>query len=72
MPGPHTPLARPARGRPWKDVDAALDALRGPVVYRALTGAPIPRSFVDGLVADILGRHLVTTGTGRAAENQAI
>jgi AcrR family transcriptional regulator len=54
------------------DVDAALDALCGPVVYRALTGAPIPRSFADGLVADILGRHLVTTGTGRAAENQAI
>ncbi|MFY9650492.1 TetR/AcrR family transcriptional regulator [Trebonia sp.] len=39
------------------DVDAALDALSGPIVYRALTGAPIPRSFVDGLVADILGRH---------------
>jgi AcrR family transcriptional regulator len=40
------------------DVDAALDALCGPIVYRALTGAPIPRSFVDGLVTDILGRHL--------------
>jgi AcrR family transcriptional regulator len=39
------------------DVDAALDAMSGPIVYRALTGAPIPRSFVDGLVADILGRH---------------
>ena len=39
------------------DVDAALDALSGPIIYRALTGAPIPRSFVDGLVADILGRH---------------
>ena len=39
------------------DVDAALDALSGPIVYRALTGAPIPRSFVDGLVADILDRH---------------
>ena len=39
------------------DVDAALDAMIGPIVYRALTGAPIPRSFVDGLVADILDRH---------------
>ena len=38
-------------------VDVALDALSGPIVYRALTGAPIPRSFVDGLVADILDRH---------------
>jgi AcrR family transcriptional regulator len=40
------------------DVDAALDALLGPVFYRALTGAPIPRSFIDGLVADVLLRHL--------------
>jgi AcrR family transcriptional regulator len=39
------------------DVDAALDALSGPIVYRALTGALIPRSFVDGLVADILDQH---------------
>jgi len=39
------------------DVDAALDALSGPIVYRALTGAPVPRSFVDGLVADILDQH---------------
>jgi AcrR family transcriptional regulator len=39
------------------DVDAALDALSGPIIYRALTGAPIPRSFVDGLVAGILDRH---------------
>jgi AcrR family transcriptional regulator len=41
------------------DVDAVLDALCGPVVYRALTAAPIPPSFTDGLVADILDRHLV-------------
>ena len=41
------------------DVDAALDALCGPIVYRALTGAPIPRSFVDSLVTDTLDRHLV-------------
>jgi len=39
------------------DVDAALDALCGPIVYRALTGAPIPDSFIDGLVADTLDRH---------------
>jgi hypothetical protein len=40
------------------DVDAALDALLGPILYRALTGAQIPRSFVDGLIADVLERHL--------------
>lgn len=37
------------------DVDATLDALCGPVVYRALTGAPIPQGFTDGLVDTILG-----------------
>jgi AcrR family transcriptional regulator len=36
------------------DIDAALDALCGPIVYRALTGAKLPRRFVDGLVRDIL------------------
>jgi AcrR family transcriptional regulator len=36
------------------DVDAALDALCGPVFYRALTGAPIPRAFIDRLIADVL------------------
>jgi AcrR family transcriptional regulator len=40
------------------DVDAALDALLGPILYRALTGAQIPESFVDGLIADALQRHL--------------
>ena len=40
------------------DVDAALDALLGPVLYRALTGAKIPRSFIDGLIADTLARHV--------------
>jgi len=39
------------------DVDAALDALCGPIVYRALIDAPIPRAFVDGLIADVLGPH---------------
>jgi AcrR family transcriptional regulator len=36
------------------DVDAALDALIGPIVYRALTGTPISRAFTDGLVAGVL------------------
>jgi AcrR family transcriptional regulator len=40
------------------DPDAVLDALLGPVFYRALTGAPIPRAFVDGLVTDVLTPHL--------------
>ncbi|MER8187201.1 TetR/AcrR family transcriptional regulator [Kitasatospora sp. NPDC094015] len=34
--------------------DATLDALLGPIVYRALTGASIPRGFVDTLVDDLL------------------
>jgi len=38
------------------DAGAALDALCGPVFYRALTGAEIPESFIDGLVADVLER----------------
>jgi AcrR family transcriptional regulator len=33
------------------DADARLDALIGPIIYRALTGAPIPPKFVAGLVA---------------------
>ena len=40
------------------DVDATLDALCGPIVYRALTNAPIPQSFVDGLIAGVLGPRL--------------
>jgi AcrR family transcriptional regulator len=40
------------------DVDATLDALCGPIVYRALTSVPIPQSFVDGLIADVLDRRL--------------
>ena len=39
------------------DLDATLDALCGPVFYRALTGAPIPPAFTDGLIANILERH---------------
>src|SRR6201996_3491519 len=34
--------------------DAALDALIGPIVYRALTGAPVSRGFVDGVVDRVL------------------
>ncbi len=44
---------------PGLDVDAALGALCGPIRYRALTGAPIPDAFVDGLVADVLEPRLV-------------
>jgi AcrR family transcriptional regulator len=40
------------------DVDAALDALSGPILYRALTGTRISRAFIDGLIADNLERHL--------------
>jgi AcrR family transcriptional regulator len=40
------------------DVDAVLDALCGPLFYRALTGASIPRAFIDRLIADNLERHL--------------
>jgi AcrR family transcriptional regulator len=34
--------------------DAALDALIGPIVYRALTGATVSRGFVDGVVDRVL------------------
>jgi AcrR family transcriptional regulator len=40
------------------DIDVVLDALCGPLFYRALTGAPIPRAFIDRLIADNLERHL--------------
>jgi AcrR family transcriptional regulator len=41
---------------PDLDGDRALDALLGPVYYRALvTSSPIPAAFTDGLVADVLG-----------------
>ncbi len=36
------------------NLDGTLDALIGPIVYRALTGAKIPRPFVDGLVDRVL------------------
>jgi len=36
------------------DTDAVLDALCGPIIYRALTGASIPRKFIDKLVTDNL------------------
>lgn len=36
------------------DPDATLDALCGPVVYRALTGARIPRAFLDQLIEKTL------------------
>jgi len=36
------------------DIDAALDALTGPILYRALVGAPIPQAFIDMLIGRIL------------------
>ena len=36
------------------DIDATLDALSGPIFYRALIGASIPRGFIDRLIADSL------------------
>lgn len=41
------------------DTDAALDALCGPILYRALTGASTPRTFIDMLIADSLQRYVV-------------
>lgn len=37
------------------DPDAVLDALCGPVVYRAMTGAKAPKAFTDRLLDDVLG-----------------
>jgi AcrR family transcriptional regulator len=36
--------------------DATLDALIGPIVYRALTGATVSRGFVDSVVDRVLDR----------------
>src|ERR1700727_717354 len=36
------------------DIDATLDALSGPIFYRALIGVSIPRGFIDRLIADSL------------------
>ncbi|UMP04480.1 TetR/AcrR family transcriptional regulator [Amycolatopsis sp. EV170708-02-1] len=36
------------------DLDAALDAVVGPIVYRALTGASVPRALVDALFDGLL------------------
>ncbi|HEY1479973.1 MAG TPA: TetR/AcrR family transcriptional regulator [Gaiellales bacterium] len=45
------------------DLDGALDALCGPVVYRALlSGRPISRRFTDRLVADVLGTEPAVGG----------
>jgi AcrR family transcriptional regulator len=42
---------------PGLDADDALDALYGPIVYRALIGAPIPPGFIDRVIADVLRRR---------------
>ncbi|MFE9406555.1 TetR/AcrR family transcriptional regulator [Streptomyces sp. NPDC006530] len=39
---------------PALDPDATMDALVGPIVYRALMGAPLPRELVDTLVQALL------------------
>lgn len=39
---------------PRLDVDVTLDALVGPLIYRAMTGAPLPDALVDSLVAELL------------------
>ncbi|WP_157248556.1 TetR/AcrR family transcriptional regulator [Nonomuraea typhae] len=39
---------------PVLDPDATMDALVGPLVYRALTGASIPRDLVDTLFENLL------------------
>ncbi|MFI7004526.1 TetR/AcrR family transcriptional regulator [Nocardia sp. NPDC050175] len=39
---------------PRLSADEAIDALVGPLVYRALTGSTIPRDLVDTLVEDLL------------------
>jgi AcrR family transcriptional regulator len=46
------------------DVDGALDALSGPILLRALTGARIPRAFVDRLVTDNLERYRADASKG--------
>jgi AcrR family transcriptional regulator len=40
------------------EIDFALDALWGPIIYRALTGRSIPRAFTDKLIADSLERYV--------------
>ncbi|HTW13451.1 MAG TPA: TetR/AcrR family transcriptional regulator [Solirubrobacteraceae bacterium] len=44
---------------PNTDPDAILDALCGPIFFRALTGAGISRTFIDRLLADSLTPHLI-------------
>jgi AcrR family transcriptional regulator len=44
--------------RPGIDVDATLDALTGPIFYRALSGTEIPAAFVETLIASNLTPHL--------------
>ncbi|MBO2455824.1 TetR/AcrR family transcriptional regulator [Actinomadura barringtoniae] len=43
---------------PALDTEAARDALTGPIIYRALTGAKIPRTFIDTLITNTLEKHL--------------
>jgi AcrR family transcriptional regulator len=47
-------LAKAGEVAPGLDPDAVLDALIGPIVYRALTGAEIPAGLVDALADAVL------------------
>ena len=49
---------------PGLDPDAAIDALVGPIFYRALTGARIPPAFTDGLIAAILDQPAAASQPG--------
>jgi len=40
------------------DIDSTLDVLSGPILYRALTGKSISRSFIDQLIADSLEKSV--------------
>jgi AcrR family transcriptional regulator len=44
---------------PGLDADDALDALYGPILYRAMIAAPIPPAFIDGLVAGLRQRRAI-------------
>jgi AcrR family transcriptional regulator len=43
---------------PGVDVDATLDALTGPIFYRALSSTEIPAAFVETLITSNLAPHL--------------
>jgi AcrR family transcriptional regulator len=50
------------------DIDATIDALSGPILYRALTGTPIPRAFIDKLIANSLEPKVASVRADTRAE----